>query len=140
KLGFARAPGADPATQLRHLDPAPGEARQQVLKLRQFHLQLAFACAGMGGENVEDQLRSINNANMGEFLDVPLLRCGQVVIEQQYVSGSGRGGRGNFLQLSLANEGGRIRTVAALQDLSGDFRSALAAKSRSSLSDSSALN
>src|SRR5437763_560727 len=73
ELSFAWATGPDAAAELRHFRAAPGEARQHVFELRQFHLQLAFAGAGMGGENVEDQLGSVDHAHINNFFDIALL-------------------------------------------------------------------
>ena len=62
ELRFARPAGAYAAAQPRHLDAVPGEARQQVIELRQFDLEAAFARAGARGEDVEDQLGAVDNA------------------------------------------------------------------------------
>ena len=42
-----------------------GEARQRVLELRQLDLQLAVPAAGTLGEDVEDELRSIDRLEPG---------------------------------------------------------------------------
>ena len=62
QLGFAGAAGADAAAQLRHRLALAGQARQHVLKLRQLHLQLALAGAGVAGKDVQNQLRPVQNA------------------------------------------------------------------------------
>ena len=49
------APHADAALLTRQMSPEPGQPRQQMLELRQFDLQLAFAGAGAPGENIEDE-------------------------------------------------------------------------------------
>ena len=54
ELGFARSPEADAAADTREVGPHPGQARQQVLELRQLDLQLGFVAARPGGEDVED--------------------------------------------------------------------------------------
>src|SRR6266700_8327412 len=41
--------------------PEPRQARQQMLELRQFDLQLAFSRAGALGENIEDERGAIEN-------------------------------------------------------------------------------
>ena len=59
---FARAAGADAAAEARKLFAASGEPRQQVIQLREFDLQLAFAGARVAGKNIEDELRAVNDA------------------------------------------------------------------------------
>src|SRR5271166_572358 len=73
ELSLARAARADTATELRHFHAAPGEAREQVFQLRQFHLQLAFASSGVTGENVEYELGTVDNADAKLALQVALL-------------------------------------------------------------------
>ena len=121
ELGFARAPGADTAAQLRHLDSAPAQPGQHVLQLRQLHLQLAFPGARMFRENVEDQLSAVDHAGVDQFLDVALLRSREVVIEQQQIGGDRSGGARDLFQLAASDQGGRIGTVAMLQKLSDDL-------------------
>jgi hypothetical protein len=61
--------------------PAP-PARQQVLQLRELHLQLAFPRARAAREDVEDQLRAIDDLAFGLLLDLPQLRRGQLVVDR----------------------------------------------------------
>ena len=53
---------------------ASGQARQRVIQLSEFDLQLPFAASRMPRENIQNQLRAINHAAFGLFLDVALLR------------------------------------------------------------------
>jgi hypothetical protein len=41
--------------------PRPAEAGQLVFELREFYLELAFAGLGMAGEDVEDELRTVDD-------------------------------------------------------------------------------
>ena len=61
ELGLARTPGADAAAEPRERAAGADQARQQVLELRQLDLQLAFARARAPGEDVEDELRAIDD-------------------------------------------------------------------------------
>jgi hypothetical protein len=61
QLGFAGAPRPDAAAQLRHGFAPAREPRQHVLKLRQFHLQLALARSGVAGKNIQDKLRPVQH-------------------------------------------------------------------------------
>ena len=61
ELGFARATRSDAPAKLRHGATAFGEAGQLVFELREFYLQLPFAGPGMAGEDVEDELRTVDD-------------------------------------------------------------------------------
>jgi hypothetical protein len=61
ELSFARASGSDAAAKLRHSATASGEAGQLIFELREFCLELAFAGLGMAGEDVEDELRTVDD-------------------------------------------------------------------------------
>jgi len=74
KLCFARAAGADAAAKLRHGFAAASEAREHVFELREFDLQLALAGAGVAGEDIEDELRAIEDAAWQRGLEVAQLR------------------------------------------------------------------
>ena len=117
QLGFARSAGADAAAQLRHLHAAPRQPRQQILQLRQLHLQLPFTGARMAGKDIEDQLRAANHPHMHNVFNVSLLRGRKIVIKDDEL-GPRRTRRGRyFFQLALADDGGRIRLVFRLQEL-----------------------
>ena len=117
QLGFARSAGTDAAAQLRHLHAAPCQPRQQILQLRQLHLQLPFTGARVPGKNIENQLRAIDHPHMQNVFNVSLLRGGKIVVKDDEL-GPGRTGRGrDFFQLALADDGGRIRLIFRLQKL-----------------------
>ena len=61
ELGFARAAGSDAPAKLRHGATAFGEPGQLVFELCEFYLELAFARPGMAGEDVEDELRTVDD-------------------------------------------------------------------------------
>jgi hypothetical protein len=61
ELGFAGAAGSDTATKLRHGATASGKAGQLVFELSEFYLELSFAGFGVAGEDVEDELRTVDN-------------------------------------------------------------------------------
>jgi hypothetical protein len=117
QLSLTWTAGTDAAAQLRHLDTASTQPRQQVLELRQLNLQLAFTSPSMFCKNVEDELGAVNYPRIDNFFDIPLLRGGEVVIEQQEIGRyRGRCTRDLF-KFAFANQGGRIGSVAALQEL-----------------------
>ena len=120
QLSFTGAAGADAAAELRHLDAASGQSRQQILQLRQFHLQLAFPSAGVAGEDVEDKLGPVENARIEFTFQVALLRGRELVIEDNQVGRGGGHGAFQLFQFAAADERGGIGLLAALQDLAGD--------------------
>ena len=74
QLRFAGTARSDAAAQLRHLDAASSQARQHVLQLRQFDLQLAFAGSRMTRKDIEDELRAVDHPPLNNLLDIALLR------------------------------------------------------------------
>ena len=85
ELGFARAPGADAAAQPRQRVARADQSRQQVLELRQLHLELPFARLGPAREDVENELRPVDNLAADLFFDLPQLRGRQLVVEDHDV-------------------------------------------------------
>ena len=60
RFAFAAA-HADAARLPRQVAPEPRQARQQMLKLREFDLQFAFARPGALREDVENQRRAVED-------------------------------------------------------------------------------
>lgn len=125
ELRFARSACSDATAELRHGFASAGEAREHVFELRELDLELAFASAGVAGEDVEDELRAIEDAARQSGLEIAQLRGRQVVIEENEIGVGGRGDAGDFFNLPGSNERCRIEAVAALQNLS-DHRTASA--------------
>jgi hypothetical protein len=82
ELGFAFAAAhADAAFLAGKVGPEPGQARQQMLQLGQFDLQLAFPGAGALSEDVEDQLGAIEDLEFEHLFEAAALAGRQLVIE-----------------------------------------------------------
>ena len=81
QLGLARTSRADSAAQPRHLHAVAGQPRQQVVQLGEFHLQAAFPGVGARGEDIENQLGSIDDFRVERLFQVALLGGSQVVVE-----------------------------------------------------------
>src|SRR5690606_36687325 len=62
ELRLARPSRADAAAETRQRRGGPHEPRQEVLQLCQLHLQLAFARPCPLREDIEDELRSVDDA------------------------------------------------------------------------------
>src|SRR5262249_37525537 len=125
---FARTANADPsgtttaalAAQTGHGCSSACEARKQVVELCQFHLKLTFAAARVASENIQNQLRAVDDATLGGGFDVALLHGGKVAVEDdqwRLVSG---GFGANFFQLATTNQRRRIGDVANLINRPGN--------------------
>ena len=139
ELRFAGTAGADAAAQPGHFGAPAGQPGQQVVELRQFHLQAAFAGSGPGSEDVEDELGAIDDLGIEGLLEVALLGGGQVVVEDDDVDATRlvRPRRARST-LPLSDEGGGFGCGSRLNDGRRLSAPALAASSASSSSDSSA--
>ena len=75
----------------------------------------------MTGEDVEDQLRAVDDSRMNLALNIALLGRREIVIEENQVGGN-RGRRAfDFFQLPFANQRGGIGLVAVLQEFTRDL-------------------
>ena len=118
---FARAAGADAAAQAGKLFAASGEARQQIIQLREFDLQLAFAGARVLAKiSRMSCVRSITR-RAGALLHVAELHGREVVVHdhKRHVARFGFGA--NFVQLAAPHERGGIERVAHLHQRCRQF-------------------
>jgi hypothetical protein len=69
-----RADGAAAAAEALEVLPHAPHARQVVLELRQLDLELALGRDGVLREDVEDELRAVDDARGEGVLERPLLR------------------------------------------------------------------
>src|SRR6185437_15555910 len=91
ELRLAGASRTNAAAELRHSAASSGKAGKLVFELRKLHLQLPLARAGMASEDVEDQLRAVDNAARQLRRQVAKLRRREIVIEEDEI-GVGTGG------------------------------------------------
>ena len=121
ELGFAGAPGADATAELGHRFAASCEAWELVFELREFDLELAFAGAGMAGEDVEDELRAVDDA-AGEFcFKVAQLRRGEIVVEEDEVRIGGGDDAFDLFELTASDKCCRIGSWTALNQGCGNL-------------------
>ena len=85
ELGFAGTAGADAAAQARQMGPLARQARQQIFELRQLDLQLAFVAARALGENIENQLAAVDDANFERRFQIALLRRRQILVDDDEI-------------------------------------------------------
>ena len=120
ELGFTRAAGADAAAKLGHGAAASGEARELVLELGELDLELALAGAGVAGEDVEDELRAIDDVAGQAGFDVAKLRRGKVVIEQDERRVGAGDGADDFFDFAFADEARGVGFLPALDERGDD--------------------
>ena len=63
--------------------PHAPHPRQVVLELRELDLELALGAARVLGEDVEDQLRAVDDTRLEEVLEPALLRRVELVVDEQ---------------------------------------------------------
>ena len=122
ELRFARPPCADAASQARQRGARSDEPRQQVLELRELDLQLAFPRSRAPREDVEDELRAIDDLAPHRLLEVAQLRRAQLVVEDDDVGAELVARRGQRLHLAAAEKGRGIRLRPILQHAEDDRR------------------
>src|ERR1039457_4447075 len=106
QLRLTGAARADAAARPGHLDAPAGQARQQIIQLREFHLQAALTRARAMGEDIQDELRAIDDAARKLLLQVALLSGRQVVVEDDQAGIRGLAQLRQLLHFALADEGG----------------------------------
>ena len=74
----------------------------------------------MAGEDVQDELGAVKDATGESGLEVAQLGGSEVVVKEDEVSLGGGGDAGDLLDLALADERGRVGTLAALHDFGND--------------------
>jgi hypothetical protein len=120
ELGFAGSTGADTAAELGHGFAAACESGQHVFELSELNLKLAFAGSSVAGEDVEDELRAVEDAARQSRLEVAQLCGREVVIEENKIGVGGGGDAGDLFHLAGTDKGGGIGLGPALQDFRGD--------------------
>ncbi len=83
--------------------PQAAHAREVVLELRELDLELALRRHGVLGEDVEDQLRAVDDARVERVLERPLLRRVELVVDDEHLGRRGRVGVLQLLELALAD-------------------------------------
>ena len=120
ELGFTGTSRADAAAQSRKRRAGTSQPGQQVLQLGQLHLQLALFGPGPPRENVENELRAVDDlAAKGRF-EMAHLRRGQLAVEDDDVDVQFGAGGGDHVDLAAAEKGRGIRLGPFLQHAQDD--------------------
>src|SRR6185312_6809714 len=112
---------ADAAFLARQVAPKPSQAREQMLELREFNLQLAFARASALRENIENQRRAIEHLGIENLFQVAALRGGKFVVENYRVHVEALALRGEFIRFAFADEGRGVGGFEFLHAIADDF-------------------
>jgi len=86
------------------------------LKLRQFDLHLGFAGASASSEDVEDELRSVQDANTDTILDGLTLRRGELVVEDHEIGLRGDRAVPKLIDFAFPDVEARMRGFDPLTD------------------------
>ena len=121
ELGFAGAARADAAAQPRQRRAGADQPRQQILQLRELDLQLAFARPRAPREDVENELRAVDDLAADLVFDLPQLRGRQLVVEDDEVGARFGARGGERLDLAGAEKRRRIGLRPLLQNAQHDL-------------------
>ena len=94
--------------------PHSAHARQVVLELRDFHLELALGAHRMLGEDVEDQLGAIDDARLERVFQGALLRRRELVVDEQHLGPGALVGLLELVELAFPDIGARVRLAPVL--------------------------
>ena len=120
QLGLAGALGANSslaaaAALALQVGPHTGEPGQQVLVLRQLHLQPALLGLGPLGEDVQNQAAAVQYLDPQHLREHPLLGGGQVVVKDHHVRPGILAEELYLHRLPLTDEAAGVRRVPVLQ-------------------------
>jgi len=122
QLGFtfttAHTDTAGLAGQVR---PKPGEAREQMLELRQLNLQFAFAGAGALGKNIENQRRAVEYLALEHLFQIAALGRRKLIVENDRINEVFLAKSGKFLRFALADVRGGDGGGHFLGAIANDF-------------------
>ena len=119
ELGFTVTPHADAARLPGQVTPEARQPREEMLKLREFNLELAFAGAGALGEDVENERGAVEHLAFEDFLEIAALSGGKFIVENDGIDFFAAAVGGEFVRLAAADEGagdGRVEFLRAIPD------------------------
>ena len=124
ELGLAGAARSDAgaertgaAAEALEVLPHPAHPRQVVLELRELDLELSLGAPRMLGEDVEDQLRPVDDARRKRVLERLLLGRLELVVDDQHLGLGVLVRLLQLLELPLADVRARIRARTLLDEL-----------------------
>ena len=120
QLGLAGSPPADATGEAGEGVVLLAEAREHVLELGELDLELAVAGLGALREDVEDELRAVDDLEVGDRRDGRHLRGREVAVEDEHVGVALEGAEHHLVELALAEHEARVDLIAHLGDLVDD--------------------
>ena len=117
ELRLAGAARSDTAAQALEVLPHPAHPRQVVLQLGQLDLELPLGRDGVLGEDVEDQLRSVDDARGQCVLERALLGRIELVVDDEHVCFELLEDLLELMELALADVRPRVGRDAVLDDV-----------------------
>ena len=117
ELRLTGAARADAATEALEVLPHAAHPRQVVLELRELDLELALGADRVLGEDVEDQLRAVDDARRERVLERALLRRVELVVDDEHVGPALGVERLQLLELALADVRLLIGSAPLLDEL-----------------------
>ncbi len=102
ELRLAGAAGSEAATKAFEVLPHAPHARKVVFELGELHLELSLGTSSVLGEDVQDQLRTIDHAGLERILQRSLLRRLQLVVDDEDLGSSTLVRLPQLLQLAFA--------------------------------------
>src|SRR5215472_15375626 len=115
QLLLAGSASADAASKSGENSSLPRQARQQIIQLRQLHLELSFPRSCASGEDVEDKLCAVDDFEAKGLFEVSKLSGREVVIKDDAGGAGAVCQRASFFDFAPADQCGGIRPRRALQ-------------------------
>ena len=121
QLRFTIPAHADAALLPGQVAPVPRQAREQVMQLREFNLQLALAGAGALRENVENQRSAVEHLAIEHDFEIAALSGGKFIVKNDGVHVFPAAMLGEFSGLAAADERGGKGRLQFLRAVADDF-------------------
>ena len=113
---------ADAAFLAFEVGPEAAEAGDQVAQLGQFDLKAAFDGPGALGEDIEDELGAVDDADAQKVLEGASLGGGEVVVEDGQAGAGSLELLGDLDGFPAADVGGRMDVAETAEGFAGGFR------------------
>jgi uncharacterized protein YjiS (DUF1127 family) len=114
ELRFAWASRPDSTLLPLEVIPHPHQARQCVLELRQLDLDLRALRLGVTREDVEDELRAVDDIEVEDLFEVSCLSGREVVAEDDQIGTGAVASVLDFARLAYADVSGAVDARTAL--------------------------
>ena len=121
QLRFTVTAHADAALLARQVTPEPRQAGEQMLKLREFDLQLAFFRACTLRKNIKNERCAIENLAIENTLEIAALRGGKFVVENDGIHVLAAAVFGEFAGFAAADERAGDRGIELLGAVANDL-------------------